>query len=235
MGNEEQIYNPVSGINRMLSDIENTINPILFKMHPVMRILSDINLYIVLFVFLGLMVYLMAVKKHKLLNKLRNPKNYIIVAILLCIYAVLGARPLNIGSAFSINFGIIAAPIAAKLLGPVVGGIFGILQYLTSFLLHQGELFSVSTMIIAGISGIIYAVFIYDRRTKYLRCLWAKLTVNIVCNIILVPLVTTDTMTTELANSITERILSNIFLVPFQAFIIWLALIAVKKLRHIMQ
>lgn len=231
---EEQIYNPVSGIDRMLNDIKSAINPVLFKLHPTMRLLSSVNIYLVSAVFLLLLFYLTAVKKHRVINKLKNPRNYILMGVLLFVYAVLNSRPFRIGTNYELNFSIIAAPIAAKLMGPIVAGIFGIFQYITAFLLHQGETFSASTMILAGISGLIYAMIIYDRRTKYLRCLWAKLTVNIVCNILLVPMVTTDTMTSMLADSITTRMLSNIFLAPFQALIIWLALLGVRKLRKLL-
>lgn len=232
--NEEQIYNPVAGFNRMIEDIEDFLNPLIFKLHPVFRIMSIMNIFVVILVFAAMLFYMVYVRKHRVAKKLKRSTNYFAAGILLLIYAILTETPLKIGPAISLNFGLVIMPLAAKLFGPVLTGAFGILQYATSFVMHSGEAFSLSSMLVAGISGMIYGWFIYSRRTKYMRCFWAKLTVNMVCNILLVPMVQGETMTTELADAITMNIVSNIFLVPVQALIIFASLLLMKKIRKML-
>ncbi len=231
--NEEQIYNPVSGFNRMLDDIENFVNPIIFELHPLLRITSIINLYVVIVVFAALLFYLLRIRKHRVVNKLKRPTNYFAAGILLVVYAILTEAPLRLGPAISLNFGLVIMPMAAKLFGPILSGAFGILQYATSFVMHSGEAFSLNSMLVAGISGMIYGRFIYSHKNTYTRCLWAKLTVNVVCNILLVPMVQGETLTTEMADAITHNIVSNIVLAPLQALIIFAGLLLLKKIREL--
>ncbi len=231
--NNEQIYNPITGINRMIEDIESFVSPIVFSMNPLLRMISIVNIYIVSAILVGLLIYMLFVRKHTVLNKLTNPRNYFAAGALLLVYAFLAEVPLRIGPEMSLNFGLVVMPMAAKIFGPVLGGAFGILQYATSFVMHAGEAFNLSAMLVAAISGIIYGWFIYMRKTSYLRCLWAKLTVNIVCNVMLVPFVTGDVMSEQLVESITQNIVNNIILAPVQALAIFVALLILRKIREL--
>jgi len=98
--------------------------------------------------------------------------------------------------------------------------------------MHTGEEFNLSAMLVAGISGMLYGWIIYAHRTTYTRCLWAKMLVNVVCNIVLVPLIITETVTTEMVDSITLTIVSNICLAPLQALLIYIALRITKKIKR---
>ena len=231
--NNEQIYNPMTGINRMIEDIESFISPIVFSMNPLLRVISIVNIYIVAAILIGLLVYMIFVRKHTIVNKLTNPRNYFAAGALLLVYAFLTESPLKLGPGMSLNFGLVVMPMAAKLFGPVLAGAFGILQYATSFVMHSGEAFNLSAMLVAAISGILYGWFIYMRKTSYLRCLWSKLTVNVLCNVVLVPFVTGDVMSEQLVDSITQNIVNNIVLAPVQALAIFVALLILRKIREL--
>ncbi len=229
---EELFYNPVTGINRMMDDIQSFLNPVIFDLHPLLRVLSTINIGLVIVVFAALMLYMRFVRHHRIMNKLSEPSNYFTAFFLLIIYAFLTETPIRIGPQTSLNLGLVVMPLAAKLFGPIIAGAFGVIQYATSFIMHPGEMFNLSAMLVAGISGIIYGWIIYARRTSYFRCLFAKLLVNIVCNIILVPMVSGESLTAETVAFITKSISGNILLAPIQALVIYLALIIMKKIRR---
>ena len=231
--NNEQIYNPMTGIGRMIEDIESFVNPIVLSSQPLLRIISVVNIYIVAAILIGLLVYMIFVRKHTIVNKLTNPRNYFAAGALLLVYAFLTESPLKLGPGMSLNFGLVVMPMAAKLFGPVLAGAFGILQYATSFVMHSGEAFNLSAMLVAAISGILYGWFIYMRKTSYLRCLWSKLTVNVLCNVVLVPFVTGDVMSEQLVDSITQNIVNNIVLAPVQALAIFVALLILRKIREL--
>lgn len=229
----EQIYNPVEGINRMIADIENAITPILFKMQPILRIMGNINVYLIALVFCLLIMYMSVRRKHRVLKKLKEPSNYILMGLLLVAYVFFSIHKIELGTYISLDLGIVIMPIIAKKLGSLMAAMFGILQYIGLFLFYSGMSFSVESMLLASISGIIYAWVIYDRRTKYLRCLWAKLLVNIVCNILLVTVVTTDVLTAKAAELYVQRIISNVMLAPIQALLIFVALKLYRKAEEV--
>ncbi len=228
---EEQLYNPVEGINQMIEDIESVVTPLVFKFHPMLRILSVFNIYLVIICFVTTLVYLVFKRKHRIGRKLKKPTNYFMAAFLLLLYALLSEKPIRLGPGINLNLGLMVMPMAAKSFGPLLAGAFGIIQYGASFAMHTGEAFSLSSVMVAGLSGLIYGRFLYARRTTYLRCLWVKLLVNVLCNILLVPMVHTSVMTSELADAITRSLVSNVLLVPLQALIIYIAIIIMKKVR----
>jgi len=173
------------------------------------------------------------IRKHRVIEKLKKPQNYFAAGVILVIYVILTEAPLKISDGIVLNFGLVALPMASKLFGPVLSGVFGIIQYGTSFVMHSGEVFSPSSMLVAGISGILYGWIIYARRTSYLRCLGAKLVVNIVSNIILTPMLFADVMNLQTAEIISQNIVTNIILSPIQAFAIFVALIIMGKIRKL--
>ena len=228
---EEQIYNPVSGINQMIEDIESFVNPMVFTFQPIMRLMGMINIYLVCALFIGLLCYLIFVRKHRIKEKLTNNRTYIFAGIMLAVYAFLTETPVKLGPYISFNFALFVMPIFAKKMGPLMACLFGILQYGVSFVMHSGEAFSLTTLMLGAISGMIYGRFLYKRRTTYLRCLYTKFIVNMVCNVIFVPVIMGDSLTAEMANAITQNIVSNIVLAPLQALLIYVALVAYKKVE----
>lgn len=224
-------YNFVAGINRMLMDIENYVAPATFKIYPILRYISSINIWIVSVIFVAFLCYLLFIRHHHVMRKLGRPTNYFVAGVLLIIYIFVSESPITIGPYVSVNVGLVVMPLAAKLFGPVLSGAFGIILYSASFIMHQGEAFSVSSMLVAAISGMIYGRIIYLRKTTYLRCCWAKLLVNVVCNILLVPMFNAETLTHEVLIVIVRNISINILLVPIQAFMIFVSLKIMKIVR----
>ena len=220
---EDFKYKIVTGISRMLSDIEGFVTPVTQQLYPVLRYLSRINIWVVSVVFAAMLGYLLFIRHHHIMKKLKRSVNYFSAGALLLIYVLVSETPIRVGPVVNVNVGLIVMPLAAKLFGPVLAGGFGIIQYITSF--------SISSMLVAGISGMIYGRIIYMRKTTYLRCLWAKVLVNVVCNIILVPMFNAEVLTNEMMTVIVRNISMNILLAPVQALMIFVSLIIMKKIR----
>ena len=79
---EEQIYNPIEIINRMINDIEGMLNPIVVKMQFLFSIMSYINLGLVIGVFTLLLFYMVFVRHHHIKRKLKKPTNYFITLLI---------------------------------------------------------------------------------------------------------------------------------------------------------
>jgi len=54
MGNE-QIYNPVIGFGGLMEDVGKILAPFVFKMQPMLRVLSEINILLVVLTFAALL------------------------------------------------------------------------------------------------------------------------------------------------------------------------------------
>lgn len=234
---EVQIYNPVDGFSRMIGDVEKYMRPIIVKIQPIIKFFSTANLYLIIGVFIALLWYLVFVRHHSIIKKLKKPTNYFGAIILLGIYLFFTSASLrlgkdSLGQELKLSLDFVVMPMAVKLLGPVVGCMFGMIQYGASFLV-RGETFNLGFMLVAGISAMIYGRFLYQRKTKYLRCFTTKLMVNVLCNIILIPFY--DMWQSEyVVTAITNQLVFQIVLAPIQAFGIYVALIVMRKFRKIM-
>ncbi|MBR5155385.1 MAG: hypothetical protein IKW62_02745 [Clostridia bacterium] len=229
--NEAQFYSLSDGFNRMFYDVENIVNPVIAHFYPIIQLTSLVTLPITILVFGLLLSYLIRKRKHTLKEKLRNSKNYYFAGALLIIYMLLSEAPIKIGPDISLNLGLIVLPLMAKKLGPLVAGIFGVIQYGTSFIMHSGEIFSLTSLLIAAISGMVYGRFLYMRKFTYLRCLLAKFTVNILCNVLLTPVSIPSSMPEEFVSSIAHNVTLNVILAPIQALLIYFAIYALKKVE----
>ncbi len=217
---------------KLTDDMEGFFEPVALKLSPLIDFLSKINLYLVIITFAGLLFYMIFVRQHSVLRKLKKSKNYFLAAFLVLVYAVLTEAPIVLGLDFSLNLGLVILPLAAKIFGPVLAAPYGIILYGTSFVMHSGESFSLTNLFIAGISGILYGWILYQRRTRYLRCLWAKLAVNMICNVLLMPV--SYSIASMTAEAMSQKIVSNLVLVPIQALAIFAAIIVYKKIKKIL-
>ncbi len=228
------MFNEVKGVDEMISNIGDFFRPAIDKIQPFLRILSAINLYLIVGVFLGLLAYMIFVRKHSVINKLTRSTNYFAALILLGLYLMLTRASLrlgtdSLGNTIAISPDFIIMPLAVKLFGPIVGCFFGMIQYGASFMLRN-EVFNFSFMLVAGISAMIYGRYIYAHKTSYLRCFVTKLFVNILCNVILTPFF--EFYADEFViDAITNRLVIQVVFAPAQALAIYISLIVMRKLR----
>ncbi len=234
---DAHFYNPIEGFNRMISDMEEFIEPIVVRLLPVASFFSTMNFYIIVAVFVGVLFYMFFVRQHSLVKKLKNSKNYFAALIFLGIYLfflnasmTLGVNSMGQDITFGMDF--VVMPMAAKMFGPIVGCIFGMIQYCSAFLVRN-ETFNVGFMLVAGISAMLYAWVLYQRKTRYLRCVTAKLLVNFVCNIILVPFYSTYGAEFT-ASALANQMIVQVVFVPIQAVFIYIALILLRKTRRVL-
>lgn len=105
--------------------------------------------------------------------------------VLLAVSIVLGAFSISIGDYLRISFSVLPQQIVCFLYGPVVGSIFGavsdILRYITK---PSGPFFpgfTVSSMLY----GVIYGIFLYQKRFSYKNLILSNIVASIMINILL--------------------------------------------------
>ena len=226
---EQKVFYPIQFINNVLSVIEKVVHTVFLQIHPLFGFGGKMNPVLVVLSVAALFFYIKYKMKHNFKKKLKDPKNYGLLLIMLFAYVILNEIIIGLGGRLTFNIGIVAAPIVAKKLGPIVAGGFGALLYVFAYGLHPKEAFDMISLLLAVISGMIYGIFLYKHRTKYLRCLWSKLAVNVVCNILLLPVFRNGNYDIAQIEGIASNFVVNIALAPIQALIIYYGLILFKK------
>ena len=73
----EQVYNPMDGIGRMIADVESFLKPIWYAIHPILHLISKWNVLINAIVLLGLLAYVMLIKKHSVVRHFKKWQTYV--------------------------------------------------------------------------------------------------------------------------------------------------------------
>ena len=231
MNTVNELYNPENGILRMITDLEGYINPVFTKYQPLLYALASIAFILIPLIAIGILSYLIFYRKHRILKKLTKKNNYIWWGIALLIYIGLSFIKHDIGYGFTFNTASLILPVIAKFSGPYIAGIFGILQYLVISIITKSNL-SIMLALIAGVSGMIYGMFFYRKRTKYSRCLGGKLVVSIICNVFLTTFITYLNNTGDIAYQLTKATIDSVFMAPVHALIIFGLFKLVRYLKH---
>ena len=204
-------------------------------MYPFIRFMSDINVYIVAAVFILLVLYIYLVCKHSILDKLQNPRNYFAAIIMFVLYMMFAqAGSMKLGGGYALQFQSIVLPMAAKLFGPIIGGVVSIIFYMASFWLNQAQ-FNVNMLFISGISGMLYGIILYQYPTSFWRCLLSKTVITLVCNIMLYPFtlgIPADPIYTEFAViNISFGVTQSIIMIPIHSVLIYVELLIMRYIR----
>ena len=105
LANQEHnaLYGFENGIPRMLADLEAYISPFFIDFQPLFFVLSKVAFLIIPLVALGILFYLVFIKKRRLVDKLTK-KHLLIYAGALILYFGLSFCTINFGYGFNINF-----------------------------------------------------------------------------------------------------------------------------------
>lgn len=222
---------PEGGIDRMITDLNLFMYPKIAAVRPLLAVLARLSFIIVPVIFLAFVAYVVFIKKHNILNKFTKTKNYIWYAGFLVLYLLLSGLKYDFGYGLGVNAGRVVLPVAAKFFGPVVGGIFGMLFYGISCLENGGG-FSILSILIAAVSGIIYGIIFYRKKTRYTRCLGCKIFVGIFCNSFMSVIAMCDPAVTDLAEMIVNSTVASVIMSPISALGIYLAFRLIRLIKN---
>lgn len=218
------LYVTENGIERMFTDLRDYIYPVYVKCQPLMYALTKIAFILIPLIAIGLIAFLHIQKKHRFGRKLLKKKNYIILGSALAAYVLLSFIEVKLFFGFTLGPSSFVLPLIAKFFGSYVSALFAIAQYFIASIIalftNSGS-FNFYLMLIAAISGMLYGIFYYKKRTKYSRCLGGKLVVNIVCNIILTVLVVFSQSSEDIATLMTYATIESLLIAPIQALVLY--------------
>ena len=113
-------------------------------------------------------------------------KRLCVIAVLIAMQIVLGRiAAINVGNYLKISFGLIPIAVCGILTGPFWTLLMAsVCDILGALLFPTGAFYWGFTMVAAA-GGLIYGLFLYQKKENLLRCMLCTLTVAVVCNILL--------------------------------------------------
>lgn len=220
-----------SGIERMMTDLNDFVCPKIAGVRPLLSAFASVSFIIIPIVFFAFVVFVFIYKKYDISSKFTKTTNYIWYAAFILLYCLLLNVGYSYGYGLDFNFSKVVLPTAAKFFGPAVGGVFAILFYIISCLSAGGTI-NVLSLLIAAISGIIYGLVFYRKKTRYTRCLGCKICVGLFCNSFLQVLALYKPFEGDFVGIMAGNIISSVLIAPISALGIYLAFKLVRLIKN---
>ena len=172
------------------------------------------------------------------LDELKSPRALVVTAMLIALNLamdLLGLR-IYITPELRVSVGFVCNASAGMLYGPVVGMMTGFCTDLLGFLLSPNNTagYFPGYTITAVVGGLLYGLWLYKGRPSVLRCIGAKLSVNLVCNIVLNSLWSVIVYQKGFWLLLPGKLFKKLCLLPFEVLLLWIvANIVLRQFRRV--
>ena len=142
--------------------------------------------WILTIVALGVCFYYVIKKRYPIVTDDMNIDYALYTAILLLgiFYLTTYYAKIRINSEFFITFSFLTSVLFARYFSPILSFFFGILQYLMIYLLNP-YIFIPQIALTYGFGCMVYGIFHYNKKVSLLSCIYSKLIVNTVGNLLI--------------------------------------------------
>ncbi|SHJ48385.1 ECF transporter S component, folate family [Hathewaya proteolytica DSM 3090] len=130
-----------------------------------------------------------------------------------------------------IGFTFIPVGISAFLYGPVMSGLILAFLDIIKFLIHPTGPFFMGFTLNEFLGGFIMGIFLYKKPVSIWRVFYAKLSVNVIVNILLTPIWLRMMYGNAYAIYSTMRIVKNLAILPLETFILYIILKNISVLK----
>lgn len=117
------------------------------------------------------------------IEELKSASTIAICGLLIALNVVLGLFSIVITNVLQIRFSFLAVAASGFFYGPVVGGIVGAVSDIVNFIVRPTGPFIPGLTLDAFLTGVIYGLFLYNRKITIWRVLAANTAVMIIINI----------------------------------------------------
>lgn len=191
------------------------------------------GLLLVAVCFVLLAIYCVKIRKAPFRSLLKDTRVLAICALMMALNTVLGYFQITFSAYLRVGFGFITQPVIAMMFGPLVCAMTGMIQDILTFILNPTGAYIPAYTICVGISGMFYGLVLYKKQVTFLRCLWAKVLVIFIGNIILNSIALAVTAGSGFIGILPSRIIKNILLLPIQTVISYFILKLVQKRKFL--
>lgn len=172
------------------------------------------------------------------LSELKSPRALVITAMLIALNLAMDLLGLKIylTPELRISVGFVCNASAAMLYGPVVGMMTGFCSDVLGFLLspNNNAGYFPGYTLTAVVGGLLYGLWLYKGRPSLPRCIGAKVSVNLICNIFLNSLWSVIVYQKGFWVLLPGKLFKNLCLLPFEVALLWLvANIVLRQFRRV--
>jgi len=154
--------------------------------------------------------------------ELRSTRMLVFAALLVALRVVLKSFTIPVGEQLYITYGFFINAVGSMVYGPVVAFLSGVVCDLIGCITASKGAFFLPFTFIEGFGAMFYALFFYRTRLSPVRIFSAKLTVNVVINIIMTPLALSWMYGKSVMIYIIPRIAKHLCLFPLEAVLLTL-------------
>ena len=115
--------------------------------------------------------------------KFRDTEKLTFAAIFLALRVVFGFLEINIGDSYRITFSPVPVTLCAYMLGPVFGGITGMLGDVITLIIHPTGGINFGILLAKTLWGVITGLILYKQTVSVFRILLANALAIVICNI----------------------------------------------------
>lgn len=152
--------------------------------------------------------------------ELKSTRMLVLTALLVAVRVALKSVAIPVGESLYITVGFFINAVGSMVYGPVLGFLSGtVCDLLGCLLFPKGPYFFPFT-VIEALGSFFYALFFYRARLSPMRIFTAKLTVNVVLNIILTPLALSWMYSKSILVYLIPRIAKNLLIFPLEAVLL---------------
>lgn len=151
-------------------------------------------------------------------SELKSPKMLVLAALFIALRIAIKSFKIPVYENTSIFFTFLVNALGSYIYGPVVGFVSGAVCDTVTYLLKPSGPYNPAFMLVEGLGSFLFGVCLYRSRVSVLRLFLSKLSVNVICNILLTPFF----LSTMYGNGKTvlaymlPRLPKNIFLLPIE-------------------
>ncbi len=166
--------------------------------------------------------------------ELKDPKMLVLAALFVALRIAVKSIKIPVTDTVSVFFTFVVNALGSYIYGPVVGFVSGAVCDTVTYLLKPSGPYNPAFMIVEGLGSFLFGVCLYRARVSVLRLFLSKLSVSLICNILLTPIF----LATMYGNGKTVfaymsvRIPKNLMLLPIETamlFVVFSVMLPVLK------
>lgn len=162
------------------------------------------------------------------LLEMRDVRMLALAALLVAMRVALKSVMIPIADNLFISVGFLPNALGAMLCGPYLALMSGAASDILGWLLFpKGAFFPLFT-VVEMLGSLLFALFLYGAKPTILRVALSKLSVNVICNILLTPIFLSMMYGKAIQVYLVTRIAKNLLLLPVEAALLYLLLRAVQ-------
>lgn len=161
---------------------------------------------------------------HAAWKELHNTKHLVLAALLVALRVAVKSVSIPVGENLYIAIGFLPNALGSLIYGPFMALLTGAVTDILGNLLFPKGSFFPPFMLVEMLSSLLFALFLYKAPLRIWRAAFAKLTVNVLCNVLLTPIFLSWMSGKAAILASLPRIAKNVLLFPLETFLLVLFL-----------